>query len=164
MTVEHRWLLDETPWPEQAALVYGEMVELTTPHPPIPQLGGLGPEIIGSRGVVVACVIEQDERDGHVRPLYAVETEDGSPWRLRPEFLVSRGGLHPDMPPRYRSDLPEGTHVRIRLESDKPGATMEAVGEVTGIWRTTCLEPPKGYMVQVGEHLHCVTPQQTEVL
>jgi hypothetical protein len=26
MTVEHRWLLDETPWPEQATLVYGEML------------------------------------------------------------------------------------------------------------------------------------------
>ncbi|MET7319388.1 hypothetical protein [Streptomyces sp. NPDC005549] len=163
MTVEHRWLLDETPWPEQAALAYGEMVELTTPHSPIPKLGWLGPEVIGSRGVVVACVIEQDERDGQVGPLYAVETEDGSPWRLRSEFLISRGGLHPDMPPRYRSDLPEGAPVRIRLERG-PGATTEAVGEVTGIWRTTCLEPPKGYIVQVGEYSHCVTPQQTEVL
>ncbi|MFF4309650.1 hypothetical protein [Streptomyces sp. NPDC001507] len=164
MTVEHRWLLDETPWPERAALVYGEMVELTTPHPPIPKLGRLGPEIIGRRGVIVACVIEQDERDGHVGPLYVVETEDGSPWRLRSEFLVSRGGLHSDMPPRYRSDLPEGTRVRIRLEPDTPGATREAVGEVTGIWWTTSLEPPKGYIVQVGEYSHCVTPQQTEVL
>ncbi|WP_225797592.1 hypothetical protein [Streptomyces aculeolatus] len=91
MTVEHRWLPDETPWPEQARLVYGEMVELTTPHPPIPELGRLGPEIVGSRGVIVTCVIEQDERDGRVGPLYTVETEDGSPWRLRPEFLVSRG-------------------------------------------------------------------------
>ncbi|MFE1236569.1 phosphotransferase [Streptomyces tendae] len=36
MTVEHRWPLDETPWPEQAGLVCGEMVELTTPHPPTP--------------------------------------------------------------------------------------------------------------------------------
>ncbi|MFD8251564.1 hypothetical protein [Streptomyces werraensis] len=163
MTVKHRWPLDETPWPEQAALVYGEMVELTTPHPPIPTLGWLGPEIVGSRGVVVACVIEQDERDGYVGPLYAVETEDGSPWRLRSEFLVSRGGLHFDMPPRYRSDLPESTRVRIRLESDTPGTTTEAVGEVTGIWWTTYLEPPKGYIVQVGEYSHCVTPQQTEV-
>ncbi|MFD7227548.1 hypothetical protein [Streptomyces sp. NPDC059881] len=164
MTVEHRWLLNETPWPEQATLVYGELVELATPHPPIPKLGWLGPEVVGSRGVIVACVIEQDERDGHVGPLYAVETEDGSPWRLRSEFLVSRGGLHPDMPPRYRSDLPEGTRVRIRLESDTSGATTEAVGEVAGIWGTTSLEPPKGYIVQVGEYSHCVTPQQTEVL
>lgn len=85
------WLLGETPWPEQAALVYGEMVELTTPPPPIPKLGWLGPETVGSRSVVVACV-EQDERDGHVGPLYAVETEDGSPWRLRSEFLVSPSG------------------------------------------------------------------------
>ncbi|MGX1541025.1 hypothetical protein [Streptomyces adustus] len=164
MTVEHRWLLDETPWPEQATLVYGEMVELTTPHPPIPKLGRLGPEIVGSRGVIVGCVVEHDERDGDVVPRYAVETEDGSPWRLRPEFLTSRGGLHPDMPPRHRSDLPEGTRVRIRLESDTPGATTEAVGEVTGSWVTTLLEPPKGYIVQVGEYSHCVTPQQTEVL
>ncbi|MFI9470015.1 hypothetical protein ACIHBQ_21420 [Streptomyces sp. NPDC052492] len=91
MTVEHRWLLGETPWPEQAALVYGEMVELTTPHPPT-TMGWLGPEIVGSRGVVVSCVIEQDERDGHVGPLYAVETEDGSPWRLRWQLLVSPSG------------------------------------------------------------------------
>ncbi|MGW3284764.1 hypothetical protein ACWDR3_08985 [Streptomyces sp. NPDC001002] len=164
MTVEHHWLLDETPWPEQATLAYGEMVELTTPHPPIPELGRLGPEIVGSRGVIVACVIEQDERDGHVVPLYSVETEDGSPWRLRSEFLISRGGLRPDMPPRYRSDLPEGTRVRIRLESDTPGAATEAVGEVAWIWRTTCLEPPKGYIVQVGEDIHCVLPHQTEIL
>ncbi|GGL87147.1 hypothetical protein GCM10010095_84880 [Streptomyces anthocyanicus] len=114
--------------------------------------------------MIVACVIEQDGRDGHVGPLYTVETEDGSSWRLRPESLLSRGGLHPDMPPRYRSDLPEGTRVRIRLESDTPGATTEAVGEVTGIWWTTSLESPKSYIVQVGEHSHCVTPQQTEVI
>ncbi|MFD7875263.1 hypothetical protein ACFV5G_14355 [Streptomyces sp. NPDC059766] len=164
MTDEHRWPLDETPWPEQATLVYGEMVELATPYPPIPELGRLGPEVVGSRGVVVACVIEQDVRDGNVAPLYSVETEDGSPWRLRPEFLVSRGGLHPDMPPRCRSDLPEGTRVRIRLESDTPGATTDAVGEVSGLWWTTPLEPPKGYVVQVGGFSHCVTPQQTEVL
>ncbi|MEU6270984.1 hypothetical protein ABZ871_00955 [Streptomyces populi] len=164
MTVEHRWPPDETPWPEQAALAYGEMVELATPHPPIPGLGRLGPEIVGSRGVIVACVIERDERDGHVGPLYSVETEDGSPWRLRPEFLVSRGGLRPDMPPRCRSDLPEGTRVRIRSGSDTPGVTTEAVGEVAGIWWTTSLEPPKGYIVQVDEYPHCVTPQQIEVL
>ncbi|MFE2415188.1 hypothetical protein ACFXDE_43405 [Kitasatospora sp. NPDC059408] len=164
MTVGHRWLLDETPWPEPATLVYGEMVELATPHPPVPELGRLGPETVGSRGVIVGCAIAPDERDGRVGPLYSVETEDGSSWRLRPEFLVSRGGLHPGMPPRYRSDLPEGTRVRIRMESDAPGATADAVGEVTGIWWTTSLEPPKGYIVQVGEYSHCVTPQQTEVL
>ncbi|MFJ4786423.1 hypothetical protein [Streptomyces sp. NPDC088794] len=99
MTVEHRWLVDETPWPDQATLAYGEMVELTTPHPPIPELVRLGPEIVGSRGVIVACLIEQDER---------VATSNR--------------------------------------------------------WRTTCLEPPKGYIVQVGEYSHCVLPQQTEVL
>ncbi|MEV7355506.1 hypothetical protein [Kitasatospora sp. NPDC091276] len=164
MTVGHRWPVDETPWPEQATLAYGELVELATPHPPLPELGRLGPEIAGTRGVIVACVVEQDERDDHVGPLYTVETEDGSPWRLRPEFLASRGGLHPGMPPRYRSDLPEGTRVRIRTESDTPGATADAVGEVTGIWWTTSLEPPKGYVVQVGEESHCVAPQQTEVL
>lgn len=32
MTVEHWWLLDETPWPEQATLVYGEMVERHHTH------------------------------------------------------------------------------------------------------------------------------------
>lgn len=68
------------------------------------------------------------------------------------------------MPPRYRGDLPEGTRVRIRLEPDVPGATTEAVGEVAGIWWETSLEPPKGYIVRVGEYSHCVTPQQTEVL
>ncbi|WP_329236905.1 hypothetical protein [Streptomyces canus] len=91
-------------------------------------------------------------------------TEDGGPWRLRSEFLVSRGGLHPDMPPRYRSDLSEGTRVQVRLESDTPGAATEAAGEVTGIWRTTFSEPPKGYIVRVGEYSHCVPPPQTEVL
>ncbi|WP_157531880.1 hypothetical protein [Kitasatospora sp. Root107] len=164
MTVEQQWLLDETPWPEQATLAYGELVELTTPHPPVPSLGWLGPEIVGSRGVVVGCVIKQDERDGHVGPIYSVETEDGSPWGLRPEFLIPRGRLQPDMPPRYRSDLPDGTRVRIRTESDSPSETTEAVGEVAGIWWTTSLEPPKGYIVQVGDHEYCVTPEQAEVL
>ncbi|REH24928.1 hypothetical protein SAMN05428941_6856 [Streptomyces sp. 2114.2] len=42
MTVEHRWLLDETPWPQRATLVYGEMVELTMPHPPIRNWAGMG--------------------------------------------------------------------------------------------------------------------------
>ncbi|MET9615425.1 hypothetical protein [Kitasatospora indigofera] len=85
MAVERRWLLNETPWPERATLAYGEMVELTTPHPPVPKLGWLGPEIAGSRGVIVECVIKQDERDDHVRPIYSVETEDGTPWGLRPD-------------------------------------------------------------------------------
>ncbi|MFD8753143.1 hypothetical protein ACFV0O_19510 [Kitasatospora sp. NPDC059577] len=77
-------------WPEQAALVHGERVELTTPDPPRPELGHLGPEVLGTRGVVLGCVIERDDRDGgRVGPVYQVETEDGSPWRLRPEFLVS---------------------------------------------------------------------------
>ncbi|QHC24685.1 hypothetical protein [Streptomyces sp. GS7] len=49
--------MDETPWPEQATLVDGEMVELPTQHPPIPQLGRFGPENVGSRGVIVACAI-----------------------------------------------------------------------------------------------------------
>ncbi|MGW3230032.1 hypothetical protein [Kitasatospora sp. NPDC001095] len=163
MTVEQRWLLDETPWPERATLAYGELVELTTPNPPMQELGWLGPEIVGSRGVIIGCVIEQDERDGYVGPFYSVETEDGRPWGLRPEFLVSRGGLHPGMPPRYRSDLPEGTRVRIRIESDSPGETT-AVGEITGIWWTTSLEPPKGYTVEVGEYSYCVTPGQAEVI
>ncbi|GJF33839.1 hypothetical protein KNE206_65390 [Kitasatospora sp. NE20-6] len=164
MTVEPRWLLDETPWPEQATLVYGEMVELTTPDPPVPGLGRLGPEIVGSRGVVVECGVERDEHNGDVVPFYSVETEDGRPWCLRPEFLISRGRLHPDMPPRCRSDLPEGTRVRIRIESDSPSGTTEAVGKVTDIWWTTSLEPPKGYIVEVGEYVHCVTPEQVEVL
>ncbi|KQV08736.1 hypothetical protein ASC99_36445 [Kitasatospora sp. Root107] len=68
------------------------------------------------------------------------------------------------MPPRYRSDLPDGTRVRIRTESDSPSETTEAVGEVAGIWWTTSLEPPKGYIVQVGDHEYCVTPEQAEVL
>ncbi|MFG2820159.1 hypothetical protein ACGFX4_12095 [Kitasatospora sp. NPDC048365] len=161
---EHRWPVDETPWPEQAALAYGELVELTTPDPPDPRLGWLGPDIVGTRGVVVGCVVDRDEHDGTVGPRYSVETEDGSPWGLRPEFLVSRGGLRPGMPPRYRSDLPDGTRVRVRLEPDAAGGPTEAVGEVTGLWWTASLEPPKGYTVQVGDYSYCVTPEQTEVL
>ncbi|MEU1266850.1 hypothetical protein ABZ473_33310 [Streptomyces cellulosae] len=60
MTVEHRWLLDETPWPEQAALVYGQMVELATPHPPIPELGWLGP---GDRTTTVTIECGEDGVD-----------------------------------------------------------------------------------------------------
>ncbi|MFB7330794.1 hypothetical protein ACFC00_04030 [Streptomyces adustus] len=120
MTVEHRRPLDEIPWPEQATLVYGETVELTTPHPPIPKLGRLGPEIVGSRGVIVGCVVEHDERDGDVVPRYAVETEDGSPWRLRPEFLISRGGLHSDsvgacLRPAVQRDARGWIHGRGRV-------------------------------------------------
>lgn len=133
------------------------MVELTTPPPPIPKLGWLGPETVGSRGVVVACV-EKDERDGHVGSLYAVETEDGSPRGGGRSSWSPGEDLHPDMPPRCRSDLPEGTRVRIRFESDTPGATTEAVGEITGIWWTTSLEPAKGYIVQVGESPMVVLP------
>jgi phage protein U len=29
---------------------------------------------------------------------------------------------------------------------------VQGQGEVAGIWRTTSLEPPKGYTVQVGEY------------
>jgi hypothetical protein len=76
------------PRPDEAQLAHGERVELTTPNPPRPELGHLGPEIVGTRGVVRDCAIERDDRDGgRVGPVYYVETEDGSPWRLRPEFL-----------------------------------------------------------------------------
>ncbi|MFJ6770769.1 hypothetical protein ACIQOV_07340 [Kitasatospora sp. NPDC091257] len=79
-----------TPWPAEATFSRGERVALTTPDPPRPELGHLGGEILGTRGVVLACVVEADDRDGgHVGPVYQVETEDGSPWRLRPEFLES---------------------------------------------------------------------------
>ncbi|MEU1289282.1 hypothetical protein [Kitasatospora sp. NPDC005856] len=78
------------PWPDEATFAHGERVELTTPDPPRPELGHLGGEVLGTRGVVLECFVEADDRDGgHVGPVYYVETEDGSPWRLRPEFLVS---------------------------------------------------------------------------
>ncbi|MFE6056529.1 hypothetical protein ACFQ6N_37800 [Kitasatospora sp. NPDC056446] len=84
-------------WPEEAEFARGERVALTTPDPPRPELGHLGAGLLGTRGVVLGCGIEADDRDGgHVGPVYYVETEDGSPWRLRPEFLVSLGG--PDAP------------------------------------------------------------------
>ncbi|GHH76115.1 hypothetical protein GCM10018781_46570 [Kitasatospora indigofera] len=164
MPVEHRWPPDETPWPEGASLAYGEMVELVTPDPPVPELGRLGPGIVGTRGVVVECVLGGGGPDSRSGPVYSVEAEDGSPWALGPEFLRSRGELHPAMPPRSRSDLPEGTRVRIRPYAGLPAGTAEAVGEVTGLWWTTSLEPPKGYTVQVGDSSFHVTPQQTEVL
>jgi hypothetical protein len=145
-----RWPEDETPWPEGAALTYGEIVALTTPNPPVAELGWLGPEIEGTLGVVVGCEIEQDS----VGPVYLVEADDGSPWRVRPQFLVSQRRHRPDMPPRVRGDLPEGTRVRV----------AEAVGEVTGVWRTTFLEPPKGYIVRVGERVLTVAPHEVEVL
>ncbi|MER7581688.1 hypothetical protein [Kitasatospora sp. NPDC097691] len=76
-------------WPDEATFARGERVALTTPDPPRPELGHLGEEILGTRGVVLDCAIEADDRDGgRVGPVYHVETEDGSPWRLRPEFLV----------------------------------------------------------------------------
>ncbi|GHF85751.1 hypothetical protein GCM10018790_74050 [Kitasatospora xanthocidica] len=79
-----------TPWPDEATFARGERVALTTPDPPRPELGHLGAEILGTRGVVRECVVKADDRDGsHVGPVYYVETEDGSPWYLRPEFLVS---------------------------------------------------------------------------
>ncbi|MFF0412250.1 hypothetical protein ACFYUY_17675 [Kitasatospora sp. NPDC004745] len=170
MTAGHRWPLDETPWPAEAALAYGEMVELTTPEPPVPELGFLGPDLLGTRGVVVECLVERDDHDGRPGPVYSVETEDGSPWRLRPEFLSSLGRLHPGMPPRHRSDLPEGTRVRIRDEPERPGGPAEAVeavgriGRITGLWWTTALEPPKGYTVDVDGCSRSVTPQEIEVL
>ncbi|MET8544564.1 hypothetical protein ABZW03_28565 [Kitasatospora sp. NPDC004799] len=78
------------PWPDEATFAHGERVALTTPDPPRPELGHLGPEVLGTRGVVLECVIEADDHDpGHVGPVYHVQTEDGSPWYLRPEFLVS---------------------------------------------------------------------------
>ncbi|MCF2532013.1 hypothetical protein [Yinghuangia soli] len=98
---------------------------------------------------------------GTVRLFYAVETEDGSPWRLPPEFLASLGSLRPDMPPRYRSDLPEGTRVRLRTD---PADPTESHGEVTGIWCTTPFEPPKGYIVRIGEYVHCATPDEIDLL
>ncbi|MFI0943765.1 hypothetical protein [Streptomyces sp. NPDC021020] len=107
--------------------------------------------------MVVSCAIDEDADDDRVAPLYTVETEDG-PWRLRPEFLTSLGGFRPGMPPRFRSDLPEGTRVRIR--GGPSGAAP--VGEVTGLWWTTPFEPPKGYVVEVDGHCRCVTPDEID--
>ncbi|MFJ9697069.1 hypothetical protein [Kitasatospora sp. NPDC101183] len=150
MPPEHPWPLDETPWPSGAALAYGEVVTLTTPDPPQPELGAIGPELLGMRGVVTSCEIRPDG------PVYSVETDDGSPWRLRPEFLAGTGQLHPGMTPRHRSDLPDGTRVRITAGG--------LIGEVTGIWHESALEPPKGYVVEVDEETHCVLPDEIEIL
>lgn len=181
MTGAHRWPLDETPWPEEAGLAYGARVELTSPESPRPELGWLGAELLGSRGVVVGCEVGRDGRDGRVGrggPVYRVVTEDGSPWRLRPEFLTGLGGAPADLPPRYRSDLPEGTRVRIPVdpatvdpapEGGPTGAvphagSVTAVGVVTGLWWQSLLEPPTGYTVEAGGSTHCVTPEQVEPL
>ncbi|MER7847059.1 hypothetical protein ABTZ03_24265 [Kitasatospora sp. NPDC096077] len=154
----YRWPLDETPWPEQARLAYGALVALTAPEPPVPELGRLGEELVGSRGVVVGCGIEGEG------PVYEVETEDGSPWRLRPEFLTALGGRRTDLPPRFRSDLPEGTRVRITVGPAVEGGPTVMVGVVTGLWSESALEPPRGYTVEVGEDTHCVTPEQVQPL
>ncbi|MET9181061.1 hypothetical protein ACIGXI_02585 [Kitasatospora aureofaciens] len=154
----HRWLLDETPWPEQARLGYGALVELVTPEPRVPDLGWLGDGLVGTRGVVVGCEVEGDG------PVYGVVTEDGSPWRLGPEFLAALGGCRTDLPPRYRSDLPEGTRVRILAGPAPEGGPAGAVGRVTGLWWESALEPPMGYTVEVGDYTHCVTPEQVELL
>ncbi|MFD7450475.1 hypothetical protein [Kitasatospora sp. NPDC059827] len=183
MTGGHRQALDGTPWPERAELAYGARVELTSPEPPVPELGWLGAELVGSRGVVVDCEVERDERDGRLGPVYGVVTEDGSPWRLRPEFLRALGGEPADLPPRHRGDLPEGTRVRIPVDPAPEGgptgagttgagpagsvagsSPVTAVGEVTGLWWESRLEPPKGYTVEVGDRTHCVTPDQVERL
>ncbi|MFF7992981.1 hypothetical protein ACFZDG_24700 [Kitasatospora xanthocidica] len=47
-----------TSWPDEATFACGERVALTTPDPPRAELGHLGAEILGTRGVVLECVVK----------------------------------------------------------------------------------------------------------